>query len=204
MYNCILAHFWATRCINSLPCPTHLHSILTPLAKCCTWSPSCSSPPPSQLQSRLDVRIMYLKVKLYDFWSFSFLNGKNMFLRLIFASVLLFLLYLNIKKQPSASVAKTSNNIKRKSGECGYRCLIVMLLTDIFMFRMPDWWVPLPLLWPRHGRVWHGHLLLGILHGARWPPRGLLLCCCCSCCCPSIPQGMVTILTCAVPSWILT
>ena len=48
------------------------------------------------------------------FW----LNGKNMFLRLIFASVLLFLLYLNIKKQPSASVAKTSNNIKRKSGEC--------------------------------------------------------------------------------------
>ena len=52
-----------------------------------------------------------------------------MFLRLIFASVLLFLLYLNIKKQPS--VAKTSNNIKIKSGECretsicfyGYSCL---------------------------------------------------------------------------------
>ena len=54
-----------------------------------------------------------------------------MFLRLIFASVLLFLLYLNIKKQPS--VAKTSNNIKRKSGECGNGYLIVFLLTDIFV-----------------------------------------------------------------------
>ena len=59
-----------------------------------------------------------------------------MYLRLIFASVLLFLLYLNIKKQPS--VAKTNNNIKRKSGECRDKCFIVILLTVIFMFRMPD------------------------------------------------------------------